>query len=245
MDRMLFIAMSGAKEAMIAQANNANNLANANTNGFKQDFNQFRAQHVEGPGWNSRTYSMSERPATDFTAGSVKVTGRSMDVMTPQDSFMAIQSPNGEEALIRTASMLVTPEGDLVDVKGNPMLSEGGVPINLPPFREIHIATDGTISVIPADVDNNIMVEIDQLRLVKPNIRDLEKDLEGFIRYNGELLEQAGVEVLSGALESSNVNTAQALINMIEHSRKYEMQVKMMATAKEHGQASDKLLAMQ
>lgn len=242
---MLFIAMSGAKEAMIAQANNANNLANANTNGFKQDFNQFRAQHVEGPGWNSRTYSMSERPATDFTAGSVKVTGRSMDVMTPQDSFMAIQSPNGEEALIRTASMLVTPEGDLVDVKGNPMLSEGGVPINLPPFREIHIATDGTISVIPADVDNNIMVEIDQLRLVKPNIRDLEKDLEGFIRYNGELLEQAGVEVLSGALESSNVNTAQALINMIEHSRKYEMQVKMMATAKEHGQASDKLLAMQ
>ncbi len=245
MDRMLFIAMSGAKEAMIAQANNANNLANANTNGFKQDFNQFRAQHVEGPGWNSRTYSMSERPATDFTAGSVKVTGRSMDVMTPQDSFMAIQSPNGEEALIRTASMLVTPEGDLVDVKGNPMLSEGGVPINLPPFREIHIATDGTISVIPADVDNNIMVEIDQLRLVKPNIRDLEKDLEGFIRYNGEPLEQAGVEVLSGALESSNVNTAQALINMIEHSRKYEMQVKMMATAKEHGQASDKLLAMQ
>lgn len=242
---MLFIAMSGAKEAMIAQANNANNLANANTNGFKQDFNQFRAQHVEGPGWNSRTYSMSERPATDFTAGSVKVTGRSMDVMTPQDSFMAIQSPNGEEALIRTASMLVTPEGDLVDVKGNPMLSEGGVPINLPPFREIHIATDGTISVIPADVDNNIMVEIDQLRLVKPNIRDLEKDLEGFIRYNGEPLEQAGVEVLSGALESSNVNTAQALINMIEHSRKYEMQVKMMATAKEHGQASDKLLAMQ
>jgi len=230
---------------MIAQANNANNLANANTNGFKQDFNQFRAQHVEGPGWNSRTYSMSERPATDFTAGSVKVTGRSMDVMTPQDSFMAIQSPNGEEALIRTASMLVTPEGDLVDVKGNPMLSEGGVPINLPPFREIHIATDGTISVIPADVDNNIMVEIDQLRLVKPNIRDLEKDLEGFIRYNGEPLEQAGVEVLSGALESSNVNTAQALINMIEHSRKYEMQVKMMATAKEHGQASDKLLAMQ
>ncbi len=242
---MLFIAMSGAKEAMIAQANNANNLANANTNGFKQDFNQFRAQHVEGPGWNSRTYSMSERPATDFSPGAVRVTGRNLDVMTPQDGFMAVLSPDGEEALIRTASMLVTPEGDLVDITGNPMLNAGGIPINVPPFRELYIGTDGTISVIPADAENNIMVAIDQLRLVEPNIRNLEKDLAGFIRHTGEPLDQAGVKVMSGALESSNVNTAQALINIIEHSRKYEMQVKMMATAKEHAQASDKLLAMQ
>ncbi len=245
MDRMLYISMSGAKEAMLAQANNANNLANANTDGFKQDFNQFRAQHVEGPGWNTRTYSMSERPATDFSAGAVRVTGRDMDIMTQQYGFMAVLAPDGEEALIRSASMLVTPEGDLVDVHGNPMLSEGGVPITLPPFREIHIGIDGTISVIPADVDNNIMVPIDQLRLVKPDIRNLEKDLAGFIRYQGEPLPQDNAKVLSGALESSNVNTAMALINMIEHSRKFEMQVKMMNTSKEHAQASDKLLAMQ
>ena len=47
MDRMLYVSMSGAKEVMLSQANNANNLANANTDGFKQDFNQFRAQQAQ------------------------------------------------------------------------------------------------------------------------------------------------------------------------------------------------------
>lgn len=245
MDRMLYISMSGAKEAMYAQANNANNLANANTDGFKQDFNQFRAQHMQGPGWQTRTYSMDERPATDFTAGPVKVTGRNMDVMTPQEGFMGIQSPDGQEALVRSAAMQVTPAGDLVDIRGNPMLNEGGAPINLPPFREINIGSDGTISLIPADATNNIMVPIDQLMLVKPDLKSLEKDLEGFTRYKGnDNLIQQNVKVVSGALEASNVNTAEALVDMIEFSRKYEMQVKMMKTTKEHGQASDKLLSI-
>ncbi|BBP43068.1 flagellar basal body rod protein FlgF [Thiosulfativibrio zosterae] len=245
MDRMLYISMSGAKEAMYAQANNANNLANANTDGFKQDFNQFRAQHMQGPGWQTRTYSMDERPATDFTPGAVKVTGRNMDVMTPAEGFMAINSPDGKEALTRTASMQVTPEGDLVDINGNPMLNEGGAPINLPPFKDINIGSDGTISVIPADATNNQFVAIDQLRLVKPDTKQLEKDESGFIRYTGDdNLEQGGVKVLSGALETSNVNTAEALVDMIEFSRKYEMQVKMMKTSKEHSQSSDKLLSL-
>lgn len=245
MDRMLYISMSGAKEAMYAQANNANNLANASTDGFKQDFNQFRAQHVQGPGWQTRTYSMDERPATDFTPGAVKVTGRNMDVMTPADGFMAIQAPDGTEALTRTASMQTTPEGDLLDIHGNPMLNEGGAPINLPPFKDLQVASDGTISVIPADAANNIFVVIDQLRLVQPDIKQLEKDESGFIRYKGEdNLDQAGVRVIGGALESSNVNTAEALVDMIEFSRKYEMQIKMMKTSKEHSQGSDKLLSL-
>lgn len=245
MDRMLYVSMSGAKEAMHAQANNANNLANANTDGFKQDFNQFRAQHMQGPGWHTRTYSMDERPATDFTPGAVKVTGRDMDVMVPADGFMAIQDPEGQEALTRTASMQVTTQGDLVDVLGNPVLNAGGAPINLPPFREIAFGSDGTISVIPVDAEDSVMVPIDQLRLVKPDIKELEKDLEGFIRFKGQgELGQENVKVLSGAVESSNVNTAEALIDMMEFTRKYEMQVKMMKTSKDHAQQSDKLLSL-
>ncbi|QCU90488.1 flagellar basal body rod protein FlgF [Thiomicrorhabdus sediminis] len=246
MDRMLYIAMSGAKEVMLSQANNANNLANANTDGFKKDFNVFRAQHVEGPGWESRAYSMDERPATDFSAGAIKVTGRELDVVTKEDGYIGIQAPDGSEAFVRTASMQVLENGDLVDVKGNPVLNESGTPINIPPTKSITIGDDGTISIVPADSPSNQLVILDRLRLAKPAAGDLEKGLDGYARLKEGAPEalQENVVVVSGALESSNVNTAEALVNMIELSRKYELQIKMMATTKSHAQKSDSLLSI-
>jgi flagellar basal-body rod protein FlgF len=246
MDRMLYISMSGAKEVMLSQANNANNLANASTDGFKQDFNEFRAQHVQGPGLHTRAYSLDERPATDFAPGAMKVTGREMDVMTQQNGFLAILTPQGDEAYTRTASMQITAEGDLVDVTGNPILNAGGIPINIPPSRNVTIGDDGTISIVPDGSPSNELVVLDQLRLVEPDLKNLQKGEDGFIRQmaGGAELAQANVKVVSGALESSNVNTAEALVNMIELSRKYEMQVKMMSTAKTHAQKSDQLLSL-
>lgn len=246
MDRMLYIAMSGAKEVMLSQANNSNNLANANTDGFKQDFNVFRAQHVQGPGFESRAYSMDERPATDFSAGAIKVTGRELDVVTKEDGFLGIQAPNGDEAFVRSASLQVLENGNLVDVRGNPVLNEAGTQINIPPTKSITIGDDGTISIVPAESPSNQLVVLDRLRLVKPNIQDLEKGLDGFTRLKegGDPVVQENVMVVSGALESSNVNTATALVNMIELSRKYEMQVKMMSTTKTHAQKSDSLLSL-
>lgn len=243
---MLYIAMSGAKEVMLSQANNANNLANANTDGFKKDFNVFRAQHVQGPGWESRAYSMDERPATDFTAGAIKVTGRNMDIVTKEDGFIGIQTPDGEEALTRTASMQVLENGDLVDVKGNFILNEGGAPINVPPTKSMTIGDDGTISIVPADSPSNQLVVLDRIRLVKPDPKELEKGLDGYIRPKADAapLIQEQVAVMSGALETSNVNTAEALVNMIELSRKYELQIKMMNTTKSHAQKSDSILSL-
>ena len=246
MDRMLYVAMSGAKEVTLSQANNSNNLANANTDGFKQDFNIFRAQHVQGPGMASRTYSMDERPATDYSAGAIKVTGNNMDIVTKEDGFIGVQSPIGDEAYVRSASMQILEDGSLVDVKGNPILNEGGTPINVPPIKSMAIGDDGTISIVPADSPNNQLVVLDQIRLVKPDVKDLQKGLDGFTRLKAgaDPLDQVPVSVVSGALESSNVNTAEALVNMIELSRKYEMQIKMMGTAKAHAQKSDSLLSL-
>ncbi len=246
MDRMLYIAMSGAKEVMLSQANNANNLANANTDGFKKDFNVFRAQHVQGPGWESRAYSMDERPATDYTAGAIKVTGRDLDIVTRQDGFLGIETPDGDEAYVRTASMQVKENGDLVDVKGNPILNESGTPINVPPSKTLTIGDDGTISIVPAESPSNQLVVLDRLRLVKPDPKDLEKGLDGYTRLKegAPPVNQEQVVVVSGALETSNVNTAESLINMIELSRKYELQIKMMNTTKTHAQKSDSILSL-
>ncbi len=246
MDRMLYVAMSGAKEVMLSQANNANNLANANTDGFKQDFNIFRAQHMEGPGWHARTYSMDERPATDFSAGAIKVTGRELDVVTKEDGFLGIQAPNGDDAYVRSASLQILPDGSLVDVKGNPVLNENGIQINIPPIKTMTIGSDGTISIVPAEEASNQLVVLDRLRLVKPDVQDLEKGLDGYTRLKDDAapLVQENVKMISGALESSNVNSAEALVKMIELSRKYELQIKMMSTSKTHAQKSDALLSL-
>jgi flagellar basal-body rod protein FlgF len=89
------------------------------------------------------------------------------------------------------------------------------------------------------------MVVLDQVRMVSPDVKNLEKGLDGYIRSteDGEL-PQAPVQLVSGALESSNVNTVEALTNMIELSRKYEMQIKMMSTSKTHAQKSDSLVKL-
>ncbi|AHF01603.1 flagellar hook-basal body protein [Thiomicrospira aerophila AL3] len=246
MDRMLFIAMSGAKEVAFSQANNANNLANANTDGFMQDFNQFRAQLLQGPGWESRTYSMDERPATDFTPGAIKVTGRPLDVTTNGDGFFAVLNRNQDEAYVRSASLQVTEAGLLVDVKGQPVLNAAGGQIALPPYDDVAIGSDGTISLIPAGAGANEWVVIDQLRLVSPPLNQLMKDLDGSVRLvaGAELPEQANVPMVSGALQTSNVNTVQALTTMIELSRKYEMQVKMMKTASDLASSTNQILSI-
>jgi flagellar basal-body rod protein FlgF len=245
MDHMLYISMSGAKEALLAQANNANNLANATTDGFKKDLNQFRAQHVEGPGWETRTYSMNERVATDFSSGVFKSTGRNLDVMVPGDGFLAIQSIDGTEALTRTASIQSLANGDLVNSSGDPILNQAGTPMNLPPYREVEVSSDGTISVVPVDSVDNILVQIDRMRLVQPDISQLRKEVDGYIRYQGDELEQnVNVTMISGGLESSNVNTAEALGNMVEYARKYEMQIKMMRTSKDNAESSDQILSL-
>ena len=68
-------AMSGAKETMLAQTTNSNNLANANTTGFRAELQQFRSMPLFGDGFPSRVYGMSEHPDTDFTPGPHRING--------------------------------------------------------------------------------------------------------------------------------------------------------------------------
>ncbi len=81
MDKALYIAMTGAKNNMLAQGVHANNLANVATNGFRADFAQARAMPVYyGDGHPTRAYAMTERPATDYQQGPMIQTGRDLDI---------------------------------------------------------------------------------------------------------------------------------------------------------------------
>jgi flagellar basal-body rod protein FlgF len=240
---MLYVAMSGAKETLMSQANNSHNLANVNTPGFMEDLNQFRSMPVFGPGYPTRVYSMDERPDINFQKGPLQTTGNPFDVAVKGNGFLAVQALDGTEAYTRRGDLKVDANGIVTNGAGLPVIGNNG-PIALPPHDMIEIAADGTITILPEGATPEALAIVDRLKLVNPPLQDLVKGEDGLMRLKdgSEEPAEAGTELVAGALESSNVSVADALVNMIELSRKFEFQVKMMKSAQELDGASAKLM---
>jgi len=243
MDRMLYVAMSGARETLVAQGNASNNLANANTSGFLADLNQFRSMPVFGDGHPTRVYALNERPSTDFQHGSIQQTGRDLDVAVKGGGWLAVQARDGGEAYTRRGDLKVDSAGILTNGSDLPVLGNGG-PIALPPFDKVHIGVDGTISIVPQGAPPNELAVIDRIKLVNPQYDQMEKGTDGLMRLkSGEDAPAAAEQrLVSGALEASNVNIVNEMVDMIELSRRFEMQVKMMKTAEDLASSSASLL---
>ncbi len=243
MDRMLYVAMSGANQTALAQEINTNNLANANTDGFLADLTAFKAMYVNGAGYASRAYTMAEVPSSDFTPGMVVSTGRQLDIAVEGSGFFAVQAKDGAEAYTRAGNLRMEPSGLLVTGSGLPVLGNGG-PITIPPVQKLDIGIDGTISIVPLGQESSATIILDRIKLVKTESSNLVKGNDGLVRTRdgAELESDASLRVVSGALEASNVNPISSLVEMISLSRRYESQIKLMKTAEEMDSATDKLV---
>ncbi len=247
MDRMIFVAMSGAREMMKAQAVNTNNLANVSTTGFKADLEVSRSQPVYGPGYADRVYATTEGngQGVDFTPGSIVSTGRELDFAINGNGWFAVQAADGGEAYTRAGNLRVDSLGQLTTAEGHVVLGEGG-PISIPSNAKMEIAADGTITVQPIGQAVNSLAVIDRIKLVDPPLEKLSKGHDGLLRLPpGEVAEaDAGVTLVSGALESSNVNAVTAMVRMIELARQYESHIKLMNTAEKNDEASAQMIRM-
>jgi flagellar basal-body rod protein FlgF len=243
MDRLLYIAMSGAKETMRAQTANNHNLANASTTGFRADLSAFQSRAVTGSGYASRVYATNSTVGWDSSYGSLQATGRDLDVAIQGNGWLAVQAPNGQEAYTRAGDLKVQPDGMLVTGTGHPVLGASG-PVSVPPNSSLLIGNDGTISIVPLGQGAETTATVGRLKLVNPPADTLERGEDGLFRIKdgSEAPADASVHVSSGVLESSNVNVAQAMVNMIELARHYDLQVKAMRTAEDNGAASAQLL---
>ncbi len=245
MDRSLFIAMSGAKQTLLAQTSNANNLANAQTTGFKSDFEQFRSMPVFGPGYPTRVYAMAERPGSDMSMGSIHTTGNELDIAIKGEGWFAVEDKQGQEAYTRSGDLRITPEGRLLTGSGSALYGNDG-PITIPPAEKINIGSDGTISIIPIGGNANELVVVDRIKMVKPELKNLEKLGDGLMHTkDGSVPEaDANISIVQGALEGSNVNAVSALVEMIELARNFELQTKVMKNADDNSGVSAKLMQM-
>lgn len=245
MDRMLYVAMSGAKQNMLAQAINSNNLANISTTGFRADLAAARSMPLfGGTGHPTRVYSMTEKPGIDFKQGAMSTTGRDLDIAISGKGFLSVQSADGSEAYTRAGDLRTDNAGVLHTGAGHIVLGEGG-PITIPDAAKVDIGKDGTISITQIGEAGGSTV-IDRLKLVNPDIKELKKNENGlFVLKNGEAAEVSEeVSVVSGTIETSNVNAADALVNMIELARQFEMQIKMLKTAEQNNAQAAQILKL-
>ena len=243
MDKMLYISMTGASQNTLAQRAHANNLANISTTGFRRDYEQARSMPVFGDSYPARVYAMTERPATDFTPGSLQETGRDMDVAVDGQGWIAVQAADGSEAYVRTASLQIDALGQLRAGNGLPVLGNGG-PISVPPEQKIEIGKDGTISIRALGEGPSVIAEVDRLKLVRPDPAQLEKQTDGMIHFKGtgQVQADANVQVSSGFLQASNVNAVEEMTAILSLSRQFELHVKMMRTAEDNDTAMARVL---
>ena len=245
MDKYLYLAMNGAAQAMLAQQNNANNLANVSTVGFRAALDSFQSRQVSGPGHLDRIYATDQAAGADFSPGAVATTGRQLDLAINGDGWFAVQAADGGTAYSRRGDFRIDPTGLLLNGANQIVLGEGG-PITIPQFESLEVGRDGSISIRAAGQAANTLVGVDRIRLVNPPSEELYRGDDGLFRSRDgvEFAADASVSVTSGALESSNVNAVDAMVRMIDYARYYEQQVKLMKLASENDAASARLMRL-
>jgi len=240
---MLYVAMTGASETLRAQAAQAHNLANVSTTGFRADLEQFRSMPLYGPGLPTRVFAMQERPGVDLQPGAIRTTGRDLDVAVDGRGYIAVQAPDGSEAYTRAGDLRIDANGLLTNGAGRQVLGDGGS-IAIPPASKLSIGADGSISVQAAGQANASLAVVDRIKLVSPDPNTLEKGADGLLRVRGGATAEpdAAVKLVAGALEQSNASAVESMVRMIELSRRFELQVRMMNTAKEDDSTATQML---
>jgi len=244
MDRVIYIAMTGAREVTRQQAAVSHNLANISTHGFRQELNVFRALPVVGEGAKTRAFVLETTPRTDFTQGTIQQTGRALDVAIRGEGWIAVQDASGQEAYTRMGHLQLNQNGVMQTTNGLNVLGDAG-PLAIAPDQDILIGKDGTVSTVPIGLGLNAVAIAGRIKLVNPAENDLERGTDGLFRQKTGQIAAAdeNVSLIAGALETSNVNPADVMVNMVSLARQFELQMRVIRTAEENHRSGDKVLS--
>ncbi|WGW04662.1 flagellar hook-basal body complex protein [Tropicibacter oceani] len=205
--------LSGLKREMQVIANN---IANANTTGFRQQGIIFSEYVQDADGGASVAMSAARIRNTSFVQGTLEQTNGMFDMAIEGDGFFLIDAPNGQR-LTRAGSFTPSNEGTLVTPDGYPVLGNGGAPVFVPPdATDLAIGRDGTIS--------SKGVPLGQIGVVRP-LEPTQMVREGSVLFRAdagfEPMEEPGV--MQGFVEASNVNPILQISRMVEVQRAYEL----------------------
>ena len=194
----------------------ANNIANANTTGFRQEGVIFSEYVTEGDGLSGVAMAAARVRNTSYVQGTLEQTGGTFDVAIEGDGFFLVQAPGGQR-LTRAGAFSPSAEGTLVTPDGYPVLDAGGAPIFVPPNSDdLAIARDGTLSSGGRPIGQiGVVQPLEQLQMVR----------EGGVMFRAD----EGIEpvenprVMQGFVEASNVDPILQVARMVEVQRAYEL----------------------
>lgn len=245
MDRLIYTSLSALKGAQARQTATANNLANASTPGFRAEMAEAQARWLSGPQVDGRAMASEEVIGADMRSGTVSATGRELDIAIEGPALLAVQAEDGAEAYTRRGDLQLSESGLLTTGDGHPVLGAQG-PLIVPPADSLRIDREGRVWIVPQGGDPQAPQEIGKLKLASPAGSIVLKGLDGLFHVpdDGILPEDAQARIKSGALEGSNVNASLALTEMIESSRSWDVQLKMIGDARDLDAATAELMQL-
>jgi flagellar basal-body rod protein FlgF len=242
-DRFAFTAMTGAKHAMGQLATTTHNMANLQTPGFREMLSMFRAVPVEGASADSRSFVVDSTPGADWTPGTVSPTGNPLDLAIQDQGLFVVRRSDGQEAYTRAGKFHLDAQGFLVNSAGLAVLDDEGSEIQIPPgSKDIQFSSNGTIRVtLPGQM---LETTVARLKLVNPLPHTLERLPDGLFGTTEELDASADVQVLQGSLEGSNVNAAQAMVQMIAQNRLFDLNIRLVQAAEQNSKTAGTLMSL-
>ena len=239
MDKMIFTMLNSMKNVQTKQTNNAHEIANVVTPGFKKSYSEQTKSldvHIEGA-LNSRAMPISSASnVVDMNPGALMVSGRSLDIYVNGEGALTVQGPEGQDLYTRRGDLSVSATGNLVTGTGHLVMGDNG-PITVPQGTNITISNDGRVQMMPPG--SNVDVEVGRIKLVDTKDQQMLMREDGLYQIaQGQLPAAGHVRVTPKALEGSNVNVVDSMVRMIQLSRQYEMSVNMIKNAREVDAAS-------
>ena len=193
----------------------ANNVANANTAGFKKGM-QVMSNHIAKDKIANVKMPNDIASISDFTSGSLKQTGKTLDVAINGQGFFMIQTPNGVR-YTRNGSFFTNSEGTLVDMQGNPVLSQDGAETVIPTHNEsVFINKEGKVYNSDAEIGSIGIVDFSTPKL-------LRKTENGYFTSDIEANPADKYQLLQGFVEESNTNPIIETTKMIDLQKKFSI----------------------
>ena len=235
MDKLAYTALSAMQSQSVVRAAITNELANVSTIGFKKSFQiASSAVKIDGPGHESRYQpGLQINDVINLSPGTPMSTGRPLDVAMNDQTVLAVQSVEGDIAFTRRGDLKVSPTGVLENAEGELVMGEGG-PITVPVGNLITVSPDGTVfAQLPTDPEA-AAIAIGQLMLRDASQTELVRRTDGLFEPREAALKGQDfptgpkpVSVSPGMLEGSNVNPVATMVKMLDFSRQFEMQLKL------------------
>ncbi|MYL97530.1 flagellar hook-basal body complex protein [Novosphingobium sp. FGD1] len=245
MDRLIYTAVSGMNASLNRERVIASNMANAQTIGFKAEILQATPMTLEGPQLETRSLSSTEVTGASMKAGGLNRTNYPLDVAMQGDAMLAVQAMDGGESYTRRGDLSVTVTGVLQNGDGLPVIGQGG-PITVPPGFKVTIGPDGSVLAADPETPDAAPQVLDRLKLVSTTGTRIAKDVAGQFRVpdGGILPVDENAQVIPGALEQSNVNPSEVLVEMVAAQRLFDMRTKLVQTAGTLDEAGARLMRL-